>query len=369
MTADAGRRPDPIRDDHHWMQRALQLAERGWGRVHPNPMVGAVVVRDGVVVGEGWHAEFGDAHAETIALEAAGSRAAGATLYVTLEPCNHHGKQPPCVDRILAVGLSRVVIAMSDPNPEAGGGMARLRAAGLVVETGLCAVEARALNAAFCHLHSSSDRPFVAVKLAVSMDGCIADARGGSRWLSGEGARAWVHELRAGFDAIGVGAHTAVFDSARLTARGTVPPRTLPRRIVFDRKGTFPADHPMLHDGVPAPVVVAVAPTVSAEQRAALIHVGARVLIAETLADVLVALRADGVTSLLIEGGGRLAGAMMAGGLIDRIYQIQCPIWLGDGFPAWHGLGTPALGTAARWQQIHSEVLSGDGDTLMVLER
>ena len=183
------------------MQHALDLAWRGWGRVHPNPLVGAVVLDGGEAVGEGWHAEYGEQHAEPIALAAAGPRARGATLVVTLEPCAHQGKQPPCVDAILRAGIRRVVAALPDANPVAAGGAAALRAAGVSVELGLERSAAEAQNAAFLHGLGNPERPFVALKLATSLDGRIADLEGRSRWISGSDARGYVHWLRAGFDA------------------------------------------------------------------------------------------------------------------------------------------------------------------------
>jgi diaminohydroxyphosphoribosylaminopyrimidine deaminase/5-amino-6-(5-phosphoribosylamino)uracil reductase len=222
-------------DEREAMARALDLAWRGWGRVQPNPLVGAVVLSsDGRVVGEGWHAEFGERHAEPMALEAAGDRARGATLVVTLEPCNHHAKQPPCTDAVLASGVRRVVVAIPDPNPEATGGAAKLAGQGVEVRIGLEREAAEAQNAVFLHRFRESARPFVALKLATSLDGRIADAAGQSRWISGDKAREYVHWLRAGYDAIGVGGRTARLDDPQLTVRGTVEPRVLPRRVVFD---------------------------------------------------------------------------------------------------------------------------------------
>src|SRR5437899_5648897 len=187
------------------MRRALDLAWRGWGRVAPNPLVGAVVLRGGGVGGEGWHAEFGGPHAEVAALASAGRRARGGPIAVPLEPCAHHGKTPACTDAILAAGVARVVAALRDPDPEAQGGAASLRGRGVDVAMGLLAEEAAALNAPFLFSRLQSDRPFVALKLATSIDGRIADAAGRSQWVSGEEARAYTHWLSAGFGAIAVG--------------------------------------------------------------------------------------------------------------------------------------------------------------------
>src|SRR5436305_1406899 len=210
--------------DHTWMRRALELAERGRGFVEPNPLVGAVVVRDGSVVGEGWHRRYGEAHAEVNALAQAGEAARGATLYVTLEPCCHVGKTPPCTDAVLAAGISRVVAAMADPFPKvAGGGIARLRAAGVAVAVGLGESEARRLNAPYLKLLATG-RPYVHAKWAMTLDGKIATRTGDSRWISNEASRRVVHAMRGRMDAILVGIGTALVDDPSLTAPPPRPP-------------------------------------------------------------------------------------------------------------------------------------------------
>lgn len=369
MTADATVRPDPLPDDRHWMQQALVLAERGWGRVHPNPLVGAVVVKDGELLAEGWHAEHGGPHAEVVALTAAGNRARGATLYGTLEPCGHHGKQPPCVDAILEAGIARVVVASRDANPVAAGGLERLHAAGVRVDAGVEEHAERFLNARFHHLHAGNDLPFVAVKLAVSMDGCIADAEGSSRWISGEDARRWVHHLRAGFGGVGVGAATALADDPMLTVRGDVTPRVPPVRVLFDQSGRLTGAEGIFHDDSGVPVIVLMGSEVTADRRAAVAAAGAMVILADDLRESLVALRHAGIDALLVEGGGRLAGALLTAELIDRIYQVQSPLWLGNGVRAWQGLGHPAITDAPRWHIVRTSMWSSEGDALLVLER
>src|SRR5437016_285499 len=218
------------------MQRALELAWRGWGRVSPNPLVGAVLLRGDETVGEGWHQEFGGPHAEVNALRAAGDKARGATMVLTLEPCAHHGKTPPCVDAIRNAGVRRVVAAVRDPDLDARGGIEILKRAGIETQVGLLAEEAAAQNAPFLATRLQTDRPYVALKLATSIDGRIADAGGSSHWISGPAARGQVHWLRAGFDAIAVGGTTALMDNPQLTARGDLTPRKPPVRIVFDRR-------------------------------------------------------------------------------------------------------------------------------------
>ncbi|MGH7594470.1 MAG: bifunctional diaminohydroxyphosphoribosylaminopyrimidine deaminase/5-amino-6-(5-phosphoribosylamino)uracil reductase RibD [Gemmatimonadales bacterium] len=357
--------------DRAYLDRALGLADRGWGVTFPNPMVGAVVVRDGEIVGQGWHAGFGDAHAEVVALADAGDRARGTTLYVTLEPCRHFGKQPPCTSAIVAAGVARVVVASPDPDPIAGGGAAVLRAAGIVVEVGLQQARAAGRNFRFMHRFKSMDRPFVAIKLAVSMDGRIADAAGVSQWVSGDAARQWVQWLRAGFGAIGVGAATAIIDNARLTVRGALQPRLTPRRVIFDRRGTLPVDHVVFQEIGTAPVTVLIGNGVASERRRELAAAGADLVVADTLVEGLRALGEQGVDSVLVEGGGRLAGALLREKLVDRVYQIQSPLWLGDGKPAWGGLGSPAIDAVPRWRLNNVRILAEpgeSGDVLIELE-
>jgi len=354
--------------DQRFMARANELALRGWGRTYPNPLVGAVVVRDGIEVAAGWHAEFGGVHAEVMALGAAGVAARGATLYATLEPCTHSGKQPPCVDAILAAGITRVVIAAPDANPTAAGGGAFLRGRGITVDIGLLERAAMRRNFRFVHRFQSTARPFVAVKLAVSMDGMIADAAGQSRWLSNEAARAWVQWLRAGFGAIAIGARSAITDDARLTIRGELRPRRAPARVIFDRSGQLPATHPLFADAATGPVVVVVGSDAADASRAALRNTVAEIVVADELPAALGQLSERGVDSLLVEGGGRLAGALWRSGVVDRVYQIQCPLWLGTGIPAWTGLGTPAIESATRWHVTDVVGFGESGDVLMELE-
>ncbi len=354
-------------DDQSWMNRALTLAERGWGRVHPNPLVGAVVVRNGVLLADGWHAEHGAAHAEAIALASAGDAARGATLYVTLEPCAHQGHQPPCIDAIVASGVARVVYAIADPNPTARGGAQLLADRGVVVASGVGATDATHQNVRFLRRFTSPTRPFVAVKLAVSMDGLIADASGNGQWISGSTARDWVHRLRAGYGAVAVGARTAIADHARLTVRGAITPRVAPRRVVFDRTGLVEPSLPMLQDGADSPVIVVHGPDVPPARREALERVGADVVRSDDLETGLAELATRGIDTLLVEGGGRLAGALLAAGLIDRIYQVQCPVWLGQGVPAWGGVPPEAIAAAIRWRTMTREALGND--TLLVMDR
>ena len=263
-------------DDLFWMRRALAEAERGRGAVEPNPLVGAVVVREGRPVGVGHHARFGGPHAEVVALEAAGAAARGATLYVTLEPCCHHGKTPPCTEAVLAAGIRRVVAAMTDPFPKvAGGGFARLAAAGLEVESGLLETEARRLNAPYLK-RLATGRPYVIAKWAMTLDGKTATASGDSRWISGPRSRALVHELRGRMDAILVGIGTALADDPQLTARPPGPRRAA--RVVLDSAARLPPDSRLARTAREIPVWVAVTERAGAERRAALAALGCDIL-------------------------------------------------------------------------------------------
>ncbi len=268
----------------------------------PNPMVGAVLLRDGEVIGQGHHAEFGAPHAEVVAL-ADSHDAAGATCVVTLEPCSHHGKTPPCTTALIEAGVVRVVAATSDPTATGGGGAARLTDAGIEVEVGLCAEEAAALNAPFLYgANGDRRRPFVALKLATSLDGFLADRDGRSRWISGPESREFVHWLRAGFDAIGVGRRTAVIDDPLLTVRGPLEPRIPPLRLVFGRGGEFPSEL-RLFDTEAAPTAVVTSLAGAVELREALAHTPVRVFGADGLAASLASLKEAGIASILIEGG------------------------------------------------------------------
>jgi len=281
------------------LEKALELAERGRGTTHPNPVVGAVVVRDGAVVGEGWTEPPPGRHGEVVALDRAGERARGATLYVTMEPCVHHGKTPPCVDRVLAAGVSRVVVGSLDPNPEAGGGLERLRAEGVEAEL-VDSLEARRQNEGW-RTWIAQGRPFVTYKAAVSLDGRVTVP--GSRWITGEDSRRLVHELRASSDAVAVGMGTVRADAPRLDARG-VDARRQPRRLAFGR-GPLPEGSELeLRSG--------------------------------PLEEELRSLAAEGVQTLLLEGGPSLATAFLGAGLVDKVLLFVAPRLSGTG-PAWLG--------------------------------
>lgn len=356
-----------VMNEHEAMQRAIQLAWMGWGKVHPNPMVGAVVVKDGNVIAEGFHGEFGGEHAEAVALRQLGGQARGATLVTSLEPCSHQGKQPPCSEAIIRSGITRVVTAAPDPNPIASGGADRLRETGIVVEVGLLRDEAECQNAAFLHQFKGLRRPFIALKLASSIDARIADRAGSSRWISGPEAREFVHWLRAGFDAVGVGGRTARVDDAWLTVRGDITPRVTPTRVVFTRSGEINATGRLLTTPKDGPVIIAQLgpPSLGSIDHSG--REGVTVLRANDIEALMESLWKSGASSLLVEGGGELAGVLLAAGLVDRFYWVQSPLWLGDrGIPAFQGLPAPLLGSAERWRVVERRPLGQD--TLLVVD-
>jgi diaminohydroxyphosphoribosylaminopyrimidine deaminase/5-amino-6-(5-phosphoribosylamino)uracil reductase len=322
-------------DDHRYMARALQLAERGLYSTDPNPRVGCLLVRDGRVVGAGWHERAGEPHAEAHALRDAGERARGATAYVTLEPCAHHGRTPPCADALIAAGVVRVVYAVGDPFPHVdGAGAARLRAAGIAVDEGCLRGQAEALNPGFLR-RLRTGRPYVRVKLASSLDGRAALANGASRWITGEAARADVQRLRARSSAILTGARTVLRDDARLTVRDpTLDLRgRRPLRVVLDPRREVRHDARLFAE--PGHVLVVTAQGDALEPPSG--GAAAVELLAVPdgpggldLESVLVALAKRDVNELLVEAGPKLAGAFLAAGLADELVLYVAPHLLGD---------------------------------------
>jgi diaminohydroxyphosphoribosylaminopyrimidine deaminase/5-amino-6-(5-phosphoribosylamino)uracil reductase len=289
-------------------------------------------------------------------------------MVVTLEPCSHQGKQPPCTEAIIRAGIGRVVAALRDPNPLAAGGGEQLRTAGVEVELGASEDAAAAQNAIFLHTLRNPRRPYVALKLATTLDGRIADRFGRSRWISGEPAREYVQWLRAGFDAIGIGGRTARFDDPSLTVRGPVRPRIPPRRVVFDRAADLGPQLTLVRSATETPTMVVVGSGADPTRVRRLEGAGATVLTAGNLTEALASLRQLGIESLLVEGGGQLAGALLAAGLVDRYYWLQAPLWLGDdAVPAITGLPGRELAQGERWRVIERRALGED--TLLVLDR
>ncbi len=345
-----------------FMRRALTLARVGWGQTAPNPMVGAVVVRDGQVVGEGSHAKYGEAHAEVNALRAAGDRARGATLYVTLEPCRHFGKTPPCTDAILAAGIARVIAAVADPTEKAGGGMEILRAAGVAVEFGLLKQDARELNAPFFHA-AESTLPWTTLKLAVSIETAISNARGTTSHLTSADARHDAHMLRAGHDAIAVGIGTVLADDPLLTVRDVRQPRVPLKRVIFDRSLRTPVDSAVVRTTSDAPTIV-VTRTTSSSHVQALRDAGVEVIAARDLREGFQELRAHGIRSLLVEGGATLASAVLTEGLAHRLVIFQAPVALGpEALHAFDGASRDVLQALEAYPVLDRRQLGPDVKT------
>lgn len=360
---------NPRERDEAWMAEALALAARGIGLTRPNPPVGAVVVRKGAVVGRGWHRKAGGPHAEVFAMGEAGEKAQGATIYVTLEPCSTHGRTPPCTEAILAAGIRRVVYAVRDPNPRHAGRASHiLRGAGIEVVEGVGRETAEALLLPF-RIRTGTGRPMITLKLAVSLDGRIADARGRSRWITGPRARAWVQDLRRTADGILVGAETVRRDDPSLLPR---PARgRKPWRIILDGTDPLPVRHRVFSDGH-ADQTLLITHHGRPDRLRRLDAAGVSVLhlprgprgyplarVARLLGDL-------GLLHVVCEGGGRLAGSLIRAGLVDRLAWIAAPILLGQtGRPA---VGAPwTLATAPHWRPLETRSLGRD--TLHLLAR
>lgn len=370
-----GRDVDEGERDRRFMAAALRLAEAALGRTAPNPAVGAVVVRSGAVVGRGATRPPGGPHAEVVALAEAGERAAGATLYATLEPCCHHGRTPPCVEAIIAAGIARCVVAVTDPCPLVnGGGIARLRAAGVAVDVGPMASAAADLNAGF-FARVRTGRPLVVAKYAMTLDGRIATRTGHSRWITGEAARLAVHRLRDRVDAVMVGAGTVGADDPALTTRlpdelaGDGGPHH-PLRVVVDGRGTAPLAARVFDPALPGRTLVATTRRAPAAWREALATRGVEHLIAGDgplvdLGAVLDHLGDRGINSLLVEGGGRLHGAFFDAGLVDRVAAFVAPVIVGGG-EAPGPIGGCGVATMAEAWRLADVTLRRLGDDLLL---
>jgi len=347
--------------DRKWLQRAASLAGRGWGRVHPNPMVGCVLTRDRQLVGEGWHEEFGGLHAEVNAIRSAGDSARGATVYVSLEPCSHYGQTPPCSEALVEAGVTRVVFGAADPGAATGGGAELLEQAGVEVVGPAADVGTfHDVDPVFFYT-STYRRPYVALKLAVSLDGRIAVREGERTLLTGGEANREVHRLRSGFDAVLVGGETACIDDPLLTVRHGFDPRIQPTRVVVDPRAKLSPDASMLGDGSETPVVVFATEAAPAERVEGLGDVGARVEIVPqggggaNLGKMLERCWHLGLRSVFCEGGARLATALAREGLAQRFYVFQAPVTLGSqGVPAFEGeSSTPeGLGWSSRGEPM-----------------
>jgi diaminohydroxyphosphoribosylaminopyrimidine deaminase / 5-amino-6-(5-phosphoribosylamino)uracil reductase len=356
------------------MRLALGLGARGLGRVWPNPAVGCVIVKDGRVLGRGWTQDGGRPHAETVALAQAGAGARGATAYVSLEPCNHHGKTPPCAQALIAAGVARVVVALTDPDPRvAGGGLARLQAAGIAVTTGVCEAEARLAHRGFLS-RITLGRPMLTLKLATSSDGRIATATGESQWITGAEARRAVHAMRARHDAVLVGAGTARADDPSLTVRG-LGIRHQPVRVVLSRRLDLPEGSALMRTARDVPVWLCHGPDAPVSARDKWDQVGARRIEVPAgpggqldLSQVMAALGQAGLTRVFCEGGGTLAAGLLSADLVDELAVISAGLVLGaEGTPAIGAMGIAALAEAPRFAL--REVRDLGGDALAIWDR
>ncbi len=360
--------------DHDHLARSIELAEFGLGRVHPNPMVGALIVRDEKVLGEGWHAECGGPHAEVNAIADAGgpdTDLSGATLYVSMEPCCHHGKTPPCTDAVIAAGITRVVVASDDPSEKAAGrGLGSLRDEGIDVALadGDLAHRARLLNQAF-RKHARTGRPWVLFKSAMTLDGKVATRTGDSKWISSEASRRQAHRWRAEVDAVAVGIGTALTDDPQLTAR--IPGvHHQPRRVVFDSTARLPLDSRLVAEAPQVELVVVVSRAARRSATDALELAGAQVVVAtgehepahvRSALDQLGALDPP-VTAMLLEGGPHLAGAFLDAGQIDELRLFLAPLLLGGrtARDPLEGTGVERIGDAMRALTLTCEKVAED---------
>lgn len=358
----------PVRpEEESFMERALELAARGRGYTTPNPAVGAVIVQDGVVVGEGYHRRAGGPHAEVVALEAAGDRATNATMYVTLEPCVHYGRTPPCAEALVRAGLRRVVVAMADPNPLVSGrGLSSLSQAGLEVEVGWLQEKARELNEAFIKFILTGS-PWVSLKAALSLDGKIATSSGASRWITGPAARQHGHWLRHWHDAILVGVGTVLQDDPQLTTR--LAEGKDPVRVILDSRLRIPLASRVLHVKSSAPTVVATTAAAPAARRRQLEELGIEVWVVEEdaagrvdLAAVLRRLAERQLTSVLVEGGSSVQASFLEAGLADKVYFFLAPKIIGGTRAPGPvgGVGVSQVADAWRLHDVRVEFLDRD---------
>jgi diaminohydroxyphosphoribosylaminopyrimidine deaminase/5-amino-6-(5-phosphoribosylamino)uracil reductase len=357
-----------IETDRKWMRRALELAASARGRTSPNPMVGAVIVTDGRVVGEGFHAYAGSDHAEVAALREAGSAAAEGTLYVSLEPCCHHGRTPPCADQIVSAGIRRVVAACEDPNPSVSGrGIALLREAGVTVEVGLLGEEATRLNEAFFK-HIRTGVPFVTLKVAASLDGKIATRTGESRWITGESARRRVHQLRNEADAVLVGIGTVLRDDPLLTTRLGIADQRDPIRVLVDNLARLPLRAKAVNRASTAPTILAVSQMAPRSKLEAIEREGVQVIVVEnsprrvSLERLMEALGKRGILSVMIEGGAEINASALREGVVDKVLVFLAPILIGGKSTptAVGGDGIESLGQALRLHDVRIERFDGD---------
>lgn len=351
--------------DKKYMEQALTIAQYGIGRTSPNPMVGAVIVNNGRVVGQGWHRQAGTPHAEVHALQQAGELARGATMYVTLEPCSHYGRTGPCVDAVIAAGIKKVVVAMTDPNPlVAGRGIKKLRATGIEVIDGVLATEAAQINEVFIKW-ISTQMPFVVLKSAMSLDGKIAAYTGHSQWITGSEARERVHQLRDCYDGILVGIGTVLADNPSLTTRLSYPGKN-PLRIIVDSKARIPLDAQVITDGLPT--VLAVTSQAPHSKLETLRACGVQVLLVDSkqgrvnLPQLFKTLGQQGITSILVEGGASINAAVLEENLVDKVQWFIAPKIIGgkDAPGPVGGNGVADVNHAKLLEDIKMETMGED---------
>lgn len=354
--------------DERYMRMALGLAARGLGNTWPNPAVGCVIVRDGRVVGRGWTQVGGRPHAETVALQQAGEAAAGATAYVTLEPCSHHGKTPPCTDALIEAGISRCVIALQDPDPRvSGAGLERLREAGIAVDMGCLENAAANLNAGFLTARELG-RPFVTLKLAVSLDGRIGTHTGNSKWITSPVSRQRSHLLRARHDAVMIGSNTAVQDDPDLTCRLPGLPMRPPVRVILDGRLRLSLTARVVRTARQVPTWLVTREDVDGPRRRAFEECGLEIIPVRPdqagypdLGLALQAMAERGITRLLVEGGGRLAASLVRADLVDSMVWFRSPgVIGGDGLPSVAAFGVDSVAEAPRWRRVKADILGDD---------
>jgi len=350
-------------NDDVFMREALRLARKGRGHVAPNPLVGAVIVKNGRAIARGYHRRFGGAHAEVEALARAGLRAKGATLYVNLEPCRHFGKTPPCTEAILRAGITRVVCATRDPNGLAHGGIERLRRAGINVAIGILEKEARALNTPFYTFHEEK-RPFITLKFAMSLDGKLGTRTGESKWITSEAARQYARRLRGEHAAVLVGIETVLSDDPRLTARARGSRE--PLRIVLDSRLRAPPRARVFKD---ANALVVTTRQAAARRRAAFEARGIRTIVCGgkrvSIPQLLARFYKMNIQSVLVEGGGAVLGSFFDAGLVDRLYAFYGPVLIGGrDAPATGGHGNHSLANALRFRET---AVQRFGDSILLI--
>ena len=354
-----------MNDDEQWMKKAIRLAEKGRGRTSPNPLVGAVLVKEGIAVGKGYHAKAGEAHAEIIALRKAGEEARGSTLYINLEPCTHYGKTPPCVPVIIEAGVRRVVAGTEDPNPlVTGKGVGSLRKAGLEVKIGILEKECKRLNEAF-HKYILKREPFVTLKVAATLDGRIATRDGESKWISGETSRRFVQRLRDEVDGVVVGINTILKDDPMLTAR--VKGGRDPFRIVLDSRLRIPEKARVIKAD-PSKTIIATTQLAARDKRQRLARMGAQILVVDSkhervsLKPLLSKLGEKGIMSLLVEGGSQVNGSFFDEGLIDKLLLFLSTKMIGDdqAIGIFGGKGVARLKDAVPLRELRVKRIGGD---------